>query len=123
MLKKSQSPRGVLNRASAAAFTLLENVVACGVIAVGLAGTYAINHQCMDVLRMAKDEASASQVLQQRIEHLRIANWQRISSPTWIGTGVLNANADGSVKLPNLIETVLVVSTADSTIKNAFRRD
>lgn len=125
MLKKSKSPRGLRKRASMAAFTLLESVVACAVIAVGLAGTYAVNGQCMNVLRMAKDEASASQVLQQRVEHLRIGNWQRVTSPTWIATNILNASADGSVKLNNLVETVSVVPypITGTDNPNTFRRD
>lgn len=123
MLKKSQSRAGMLRSGSTAAFTLLENVIACMIIAVGLVGTYAINGQCMDVLRMAKDEASASQVLQQRIEHLRIANWQRISDGVWIRDRILNATADGSVALQNLVETVTITPYGSATTSvNTFSR-
>ena len=122
MLKKSESHGGKLKRVSTAAFTLLENIVACGVIAVGLAGTYTINNQCMSVLRMAKDEATASQILQQRIEHLRIANWQRISSPTWIGTNILNAPVDGATYLPKLVETVTITPYPGGGATNTFSR-
>lgn len=123
MLKKSESHRGGRKRASMAAFTLLENVVACVVIAIGLAGTYSINGQCMDVLRMAKDEASASQVLQQRIESLRIANWQRIADDLWIRDHILNAAADGSTALPNLSEKVEITPYAGTvTDTNTFTR-
>jgi prepilin-type N-terminal cleavage/methylation domain-containing protein len=124
MLKKSESHRGRLQRASTAAFTLLESMVACAVIAIGLAGTYSINGQCMDVLRMAKDEASASQVIQQRIESLRIANWQRISDNVWIRDHLLNASADGSAALPGLVETVTIMPyPITTTDKNTFTRN
>jgi hypothetical protein len=110
-------------RATVRAFTLLENVVACAVIAVGLAGTYMVNGQCMGVMRMAKDEAAASQVLQQRIEDLRIGNWQRISSPTWIRDSVLNVAADGAATLKNLNETITVTPyNGTITTSNTFTR-
>src|SRR3954470_23282477 len=108
MLRASATTRLPKRLASCAGFSLVENMLACMVIAIGLAGTYTLNSQTMSTLRMAKDEASASQVLQQRVEQMRIANWQRISSPTWLATGVLNAPADGSAGLTALNETVTI---------------
>jgi Tfp pilus assembly protein PilV len=111
------------SKAASAGFTLLENVVACAIIAVGLAGTYLVNGQCMGVLRMAKDEAAGSQVLQQRVENLRIANWQRISSPTWIRDNILNAPADGASTLSNLTEKVSITPYKGTlTTTNTFTR-
>ena len=103
-------------------FTLIENVFACALIALGLACTYTVNSQTMGVLRMAKDEAFASQVLQQRIEHLRIANWQRITSPTWIRDNILNVSADGGSSLAGVVETVTVVPYDNSSAGNTFTR-
>src|SRR4051812_22578978 len=97
-----------LRRANQGGFTLLENVFACALVAMGLACTYTINGQTMGVLRMAKDEACASQVLQQRIEHLRIANWQRITDDTWLRDHILNTAADGGGGLSGIVETVTV---------------
>jgi hypothetical protein len=76
----------------------------------------------MSILRMGKDQACASQVLQQRIEHLRIANWQRITNPTWIRTAILDAPADGSSELSSLVETVTVTPFAGSGGTNTFTR-
>jgi Tfp pilus assembly protein PilV len=104
-------------------FTLLENVIACSIIAIGMAATYSLNGQSMGVLRMAKDQSSASQVLQQRVEHLRIANWQKVSNPTWIRDSILNTGADGTSSLTNLTETVTVAAYGGtSTATNTFSR-
>src|SRR3954471_4339653 len=106
MMNQSTAALARGRRAAIAAFSLVENVLACAIVALGLAGTYTLNSQSMGVLRMAKEESFASQVLQQRIEHLRIANWQRISSPIWIRDHILNASADGGNSLRGLTETV-----------------
>jgi hypothetical protein len=121
MMTKSTAalPRG--RRAAIAAFSLVENVLACAIVALGLAGTYTLNSQTMGVLRMAKEESFASQVLQQRIEHLRIANWQRISSPTWIRDRLLNVSADGGDSLRGLSETVTISPLAGTPV-NTFSR-
>jgi len=98
-------------------------MVACAMIASGLAGTYTLNSQTISTLRMANEESCASQVLQQRIEQLRIANWQRVSDATWIADHVLNTPADGSASLNGLSETITVVPyNSASPYVNTFTR-
>jgi hypothetical protein len=121
MMTKSTAALAGGRRGAIAAFSLVENVLACAIVALGLAGTYTLNSQTMGVLRMAKEEAFASQVLQQRVEHLRIANWQRISSPTWIRDRLLNASADGSDSLRGLTETA-IITPLGATTGNTFSR-
>jgi len=89
-------------------FTLVENMISIAVIAYALAAIYTLNSQCITILRMAKDEAGASQVLQQRVEQLRIANWSEVTDPTWMRDNILNASACGSSTLNNCTETVTV---------------
>src|SRR5258708_5138598 len=110
------------SRRSVAAFSLVENLLACSIVALGLAGTFTVNGQTMPVFRMAKDEACASQVLQQRVENLRIANWQRISDPTWIRDHLLNVSADGSGTLNGLTETITVSPYNGAGAANTFTR-
>src|SRR3954471_23022029 len=119
MMNQSTAALARGRRAAIAAFSLVENVLACAIVALGLAGTYTLNSQSMGVLRMAKEESFASQVLQQRIENLRIANWQRVSDPTWIRDHLLNVSADGSDSLRSLSETVTITALG-STTGNTF---
>jgi len=98
-------------------------MLACGLIALGLAATYTLNSQSMSTLRMANEESCASQILQQRVEQLRIANWQRISSPTWVRDNILNSVADGSASMNGLTETVTIVPyNSASPLVNTFTR-
>lgn len=106
---------------SSAGFTLVENMIALTVIAIGLAAVYSLNGQTLSLLRSSKDEACASQVLQQRVEQLRIGNWQRLTSPAWIRDSLLNAQADGAGSLNALSESVKVVPyNSNNTSFNTF---
>lgn len=119
-----QNPSNALHRLrSSKAFSLIENMIACGVISAFLGGVFTLNSQALSMLRMGRDEASASQVLQQRIEQIRIANWQRLSDPTWIRDNIMNADADGSSGLKNLQETVTLAPYNSATgSTNTFTR-
>lgn len=108
---------------SSGGFSLLENIFACAVICLFLAGTFTANSESMSVLRMGRDEAGASQVLQQRIEQLRIANWQAITHPSWIRDNILNKDADGSVNLQGVVESVSITPyNGLTTAPNQFTR-
>src|SRR5205823_907449 len=88
-----------------------------------LGAMFTLNSNCMGMLRMSRDTANASQVLQQRVEQLRIANWQRISDPAWLRDYVLNTDADGSWDLNSLTETITFAPfNSSSTAVNRFTR-
>src|SRR4051812_40295537 len=89
-MQRSDEAPSDRKQAKSGGFSLIENLIACTVIAIGLVATYTLNTQSMATLRLANEESCASQVLQQRVEQLRIANWQRISSPTWVRDNILN---------------------------------
>jgi type II secretory pathway pseudopilin PulG len=97
-------------------FTLIENMFACGVVSMFLGGVFALNSNSMITLRMGRDEAAASQVLQQRVEQMRIANWQRITDPSWLRDNVLNQGADGAQNLRSLNESVTIAPYNSATV-------
>ncbi len=118
---KASTMRKTLHRTGG--FSLLENVFACAVICLFLAGTFTANSESMSILRMGRDEAGASQVLQQRIEQLRIANWQAITGSTWIRDNILNKDADGSANLQGVIEGISITPyNGLTTATNQFSR-
>jgi type II secretory pathway pseudopilin PulG len=104
-------------------FTLLDSVLACGILALALGAVFTVSSHALQTLRLAKDETVASQVLQQRLEQLRIANWQRVSDPTWIRDNILNVEADGAFGLNALKETVTITPYNSATAgSNVFTR-
>src|SRR5258708_39058439 len=90
-------------------FTLTEAVVAAAISAVFLSSLFTINLASMETIRSAKESTGASQVLQQRMESMRIANWHEVTDAAWLHDNLLNSDASGAVQLKNLVETVTLV--------------
>jgi type II secretory pathway pseudopilin PulG len=86
--------------------TLIEVVMATGLVALFLGSLFTMNSSSMETIKMARQTAAASQVLQQRIEALRIANWHEITDADWLTHNILNTAASGGDSLKNLSETL-----------------
>jgi hypothetical protein len=83
-----------------AALTLVEVLTAVAIAILFLGSVFALNTSAMTVLKTSRESAWASQVLQQRMESLRIANWQLItqSNCAWLlaHAFMVDANGDGT---------------------------
>lgn len=77
-----------------------------------------MNVSSMDTIRMARDTACASQILQQRVESMRIANWHQVTDADWLRTNVFNSDAPGTNELKNVSETLTIEPYASLTIGN-----
>lgn len=98
--------------------TLVEVLTAIGISAICLGSVFAINGSAMTELKMSREAASASQVLQQRIETLRIGNWQEMTDPncTWLTANAFTVTTgDGSALLKNETETLTLEPYGSST--------
>lgn len=100
------------------AFTLIECTIATAISALFLGSLFLVNSSAMDTLQMARESACASQVLQQRIEAMRIANWHQVTDANWLLTNLLNADAPGASQLKNISETLTLVAYGSSTVGN-----
>ncbi len=95
---------------SQSAFSLIEVVVAGAIAALILTSLFTMNVSAMDTIRGAKESIAASQILQQRIESMRIANWHQVTDATWLRDNLLNADIQESTSLRDLTETVTIVN-------------
>ena len=86
----------------------MEAGVAGAVITIFLASLFTLNSDMMHLLRAATEAANASQDLQQRVEQVRLANWNQITDPNWVQSNLFNTKTDASVNLPGLVETLTV---------------
>jgi uncharacterized protein (TIGR02598 family) len=109
-------------RVSQDGFTLTETVVAATISALFLSSLFAMNLSSMETIRSAKESTVASQVLQQRMESMRIANWHQITDAAWVRDNLLNIDAAGGDQLKNIVETATLVPYASISIGNTQLR-
>ncbi len=98
--------------------TLIESAIAAGICALFLGSLFTANSSTMETIKVARETAWASQILQQRIESMRIANWHQITDADWIQANLLNTDTPGSNGLKNLSETLTLApygSTSTAT--------
>ena len=105
-------------KASSAGFSLVEGSIAVGISVLFLSSVFTMNISAVDSIRGSKESVAASQVLQQRIESLRIANWQEITTASWLAANSLNTSAAGSDVLKNLSETLTLEPYGSANVGN-----
>jgi type II secretory pathway pseudopilin PulG len=98
--------------------TLIECTVASAVSALFLGSLFTVNTSSMQTVKMAREAASASQILQQRVESLRIANWHQITDASWLQSNVFNADAPGTTALKSPNEQLTIVPYGSATAGN-----
>jgi uncharacterized protein (TIGR02598 family) len=99
-------------------FSLIETTIAAGVSALFLGLLFSANSASMQTLKMGRETACASQILQQRVESLRIANWHQITDADWLKANLLNADAAGSELLKGETETLTLIPYGSSSEGN-----
>ena len=98
--------------------TLIESTVATAIAAIFLGSLFTINTSSMQTVKIAREAASASQVLQQRVESMRIANWHQITDSSWLRDNLMNTDAPGTNALKSESEQLTIVPYDSSTTGN-----
>jgi hypothetical protein len=102
-------------------FTLLEASVAVAIVGLFLSTLLAMSSNMLGLLRTAKDNISATQALQERVEKMRIANWLQITDATYLANSLMATASDSTTGLGNPVETVTVTAyrngIADPTVR------
>ena len=73
-----------LPRHKAPGFTLVDLMMAVGIIALGLSGLCYSNSQALTILRTSRETMVASKMLQERLEKIRAANWTEITDAAYL---------------------------------------
>jgi Tfp pilus assembly protein PilV len=94
---------------SQAGTSLIEATIAACTSAMFLGSLFAMNVTSMKTMRTAREAGSASQVLQQRVETLRIANWHQITDAVWLRDNLLSTAPSGGDILKGITETLTLV--------------
>ena len=109
----------ILSKSSGQSGTsLIEAVIAACTSALFLGSLFTMNMSAMRTMKTAREAANASQVLQQRVESMRIANWQQVTNADWVKNNLLTTSAAGSDSLKNMTETLTLVPYGSTTAGN-----
>src|SRR5216110_2231847 len=100
------------------AFALIECTIATAISAMFLGSLFLMNSSAIDTIQMARESACASQVLQQRIESMRIANWHQVTDASWLLANLMNIDAPGASQLKGISETLTLVPYGSVTVGN-----
>lgn len=99
--------------------TLIESTVATAIATIFLGSLFTINTSSMQTVKIAREAASASQVLQQRVEAMRIANWHQITDAIWLRDNLMNSpDAPKMDALKSPSEQLTIVPYDSSTTGN-----
>ncbi len=71
-------------RTRTGAFTLIETIMAAGIIGIGFISLYAGIGSGFGVIALARENLRATQVMQEKFETLRLYNWDQINSNGFI---------------------------------------
>ena len=98
--------------------TLIEATIAAATSALFLSSLFTMNMTAMKTIRTSREAGCASQVLQQRVESMRIANWHQITDADWVSTNLLGSEAAGYDGLNQMTETLTLVPYGSATMNN-----
>ncbi|HEX8372003.1 MAG TPA: prepilin-type N-terminal cleavage/methylation domain-containing protein [Chthoniobacterales bacterium] len=104
------SPRRSSLHSRAAAFTLVEVLVATAVLAIFMSGMFAINTQAFQLLRSGQGVIAAESVTRDRMDVIRNMPFNSQSSPTMIATEVLGSTGNTFPLLSGLEVVVQVTA-------------
>ena len=100
------------------ATTLIEVTIAACISALFLGSLFTMNMTAMKTIRTSREAGCASQILQQRVESMRIANWHQITDADWVSSNLLGSEADGREGLNQMTETLMLVPYGSETVGN-----
>jgi len=89
-------------------FTLVETSVAVTLVGMFISFLLASSSNVLGLLRTAKDNVSASQALQERVEEMRIANWVQITDAEFLRSDLFSGSASSTAALSKPVETITV---------------
>jgi type II secretory pathway pseudopilin PulG len=71
---------------SAAAYSLVETLIASGIVGIVALATFAGIFNGMAVIQIAREEVRATQLLQEKMETLRLYSWGQLNTPGFVPT-------------------------------------
>lgn len=94
--------------------SLIEAVVALGIVGIVTSGMYALNGQVMNLVKSNQQSSASSLVLQERVEQLRVATWKNATSASYLKDTLLSSAVRSGSSLGTVSEVIKISSYPDS---------
>lgn len=113
----SEARTGIVRRTRPdGGFTILEVVIATGIVAFTLGAIYTTHWKTLSIIRSAHRSVNASQVLQEKAEILRSLSWSKLTNSSFVsGTSCLGGPVTVSEQqvqsISTLVETITMTET------------
>ena len=91
-----------------AGLSLIENVVAMGIVAVLFTGLFSLSSHCLTLTSAGREAALASLALTERMATLRECTWAQLTSANYLQSSVLNSATNSASQLSTPVETITV---------------
>jgi type II secretory pathway pseudopilin PulG len=86
MHKARPTPVGVGNSRRYAAYTITEVMIAVGIVGVVMASVFSGFSFAFEILEGARQNLRATQIVQEKMETIRLYSWEQINTPGFIPT-------------------------------------
>src|SRR5207237_2452039 len=102
--------------AGSKAFTLMEVLVAVAIIGVQFVTLYVGMTQGFGIVQVSRENLRATQILQEKMETIRLYNWDQLTTPTFIPTNFVDTFYPGTQSTVGITYTgTVTISTAPLT--------
>jgi len=124
----SAPAKGKRNNARQRAFTLIETVVAFGILGLLIFSFYAALSSGFTTIRVSQEDVRADQILMQKLETLRVYHWTTIFTNGYIptnflaGFSVTNGVTNGVVYNGTITVAPFPVSAANESYAGSLRQ-
>ena len=98
----------ISSRSRNAGFTLAETMVGAAVAVVGMAAVAVLNQAHLRYVQSARQSNAATLALQERVEQMRLADWRKITDPTYLKDTLYATATKSSGPLSRFTEEVQV---------------
>ena len=90
------------------AFTILESMVAMGIVAVAMAAVMLANSHQLKMVKSDRDTNAATLCLQERAEQLRICNWLKVTDADYVANTLFASRPLSAAPLGRMVERLTI---------------
>jgi Tfp pilus assembly protein PilV len=102
----------------AAAFTLMEAIVAVAIVGIMLLALYAGLAMCLVSVHVSREDLRATQIMMEKMEVIRLCNWDQVNSNGFVPTSFTAPYSPSTTGGPTYTGTIGITTPATGLVYN-----